>query len=561
MKAIVSELFSLLSQYGVRYAVCSPGSRNAELLQQASVSEEIKKIIIVDERTAAFSALGIGLITRKPVALICTSGSAVLNYSPAVAEAYYQGVPLIIISADRPYEWIDQDDSQTIRQNGALNNLVKTSYDIDAERSDSVYKWYVNRIINEGLLTALEKKEGPVHFNIHLSGNVEPVDEGLITVARKVEVITPSQRLSRDTINVLAEIARTKKIMLVAGFMSPDNRLQKAVLALEKLPNVCIMAETVSNLHLPQQCYMVDTVLFPLDSATRDRIKPDIVITLGGALISRKLKEFLREAKPKYHWSFTFANNLVDCFMSLTQKMECDPAPFLAAIAKRLSRLDAQNEEYNNYRNQWYELRANTRQNIDSLKWCDLTALNIVLNSLPKDSNLFLSNGTSVRYGQIIPYKITHATFSNRGVSGIEGSTSTAIGASLVYNKLTCLVTGDMSFAYDIGALRTELASGRLKIIVLNNGGGEIFRFIKATKELEIREKYLCVCQESRISLLAKTFGWAYYYANSKKELKKIIREFFRLSEIPMILHIDTRGINNSEILTNFLNKYGLEKN
>ena len=549
---IIANLFKLLEDYGVRHIVCSPGSRNAPLLYEAHQRERIQKHIVVDERSAAFIGLGIAMITRKPVALICTSGSAVLNYAPAVAEAFYQSLPLIVISADRPVEWINQDDSQTIKQTNVLSNFVKASYNFDGDRFEKNYVWYANRIINEGLITADDDRPGPVHFNIHLEGEV--CHELTESNAKKIVVNKPLPILDKNDINFLAELCYDKKIMIVAGFMPPDNKLQKAMMTLERLPNICIMAETVSNLHLSPECYIIDPALFPLQNEDPTRFVPDIVISLGGALISRKLKEFIRKNKPPFHISINSSESLIDCFQAVTHKLQCNPASFLKSFGKRLIFFQNKSHAVSRYRDLWNNYRKDHYKKISSFSWSDLRALDSVLKALPECANLLLSNGTAVRYAQILPYRNTHATYSNRGVSGIEGSTSTAIGASLVYNKITCLITGDMSFRYDMAGITSGLESEKLRIIVLDNGGGDIFRFIAATKNLTIREKYLCVERKFPIENIVKSFGWEYYYANSIETLEPILKIFFKEGRNPRILHLDTTSTaDNAVILSKFL--------
>lgn len=557
-KPIVASLFPLLAAFGVERVVCSPGSRNAALLQSAEHCEALEKYVVVDERSAAFMALGMATVSGKPVALVCTSGSALLNYAPALAEAYYQGVPLVVISADRPSEWIDQDDSQTIRQPGALSHCVKATYDLDGDSREDNYLWYANRVINEGMLKALAPKEGPVHFNIHLDGRVEKISRGKdFHNPRKVELLQPPSRIANEDLKRLAEFAKEKKIMVTAGFMAPDNRLQKGMRLLADLPNVCVMAETVSNLHLHADCYRVDVPLFRLDKKECEELRPDIIISMGGALISRQLKEFLRSCEGASHWSLSRADNLIDCFQQLTVKIECSPSAFAGTFAKFLKRLQNSKGETTipSYRAEWTAVRKKYERTISGLPWCDLKALKVIFDRLPSETNLFLSNGTSVRYGQIIPYRLTHATYSNRGVSGIEGATSTAIGGSIVYGGLTCLITGDMSFGYDVNALASEMAGSNMRIIVIDNGGGDIFRFIPGTKDLEIRETYLCADRKTPIEGLAAAYQWEYFEASDEKTLGKELREFFAPSLRPAILHVKTRsaGEDNSKILRRHL--------
>lgn len=559
---IVSQLFNLLEAYGVERVICSPGSRNAVLLEEAHRRKRLRKLVVVDERSAAFMALGLSLVSRKPVAMLCTSGSALLNYAPALAEALYQGVPLIAVSADRPLEWIEQDDSQTIRQPNAVANVVKASFSLDTRTVREDYLWYANRMINEGLSKALAPKAGPIHFNLHIHIG-DPATENALQdtfkssfISRKVDILSPPSRLGNGAIAELADYAKDKKIMIVAGFMPADNQLQKAITLLRSLPNICIMAETVSNLHLPQNDFKVDSVLFPLVPEQEAELAPDLIISLGGALISRKLKEFCRRPQPSQHWAVGFSDNIVDCFKSLSLKIECSPGPFIQTLAKLMRRMQKEMGAglVPEYSSLWEELRNKKGLPPKDLEWCDLKALSTVFTHLPQEINLFLSNGTSVRYGQIIPYKITHATFANRGVSGIEGNTSSAIGGMLAYGGMTCLVTGDMSFRYDFGALISEIADGRMKIVVLDNGGGEIFRFINATKDLDIREKYLCADIDLPMDAFAESLGWNYFYASSYRELKSAVKAFFSPQKKPAILHLDTSScVSNSEILRKYL--------
>lgn len=559
---VIRTVFDLLSQFGVETLVCSSGSRNVSLLMEADQWSQLKKFVVADERCAGFVALGNAIVARKPVGLICTSGTALLNYAPAVAEAYYQNVPLIILSADRPMEWIDQDDSQTIRQPGVFANFSKYCIDLDATREDSEYLWYANRVVNESLITALSGRKGPVHINIHLPGNpIMPLGKHTV-IGRKFDVVYPDKKLSREDLKELVGMAAGKKIMITAGFMPPDNRLQKGMSILASLPNVCVMAETISNLHLPTECYQVDAPLFSLaggemPAEVRSKYSPDILISIGGALVSRQLKEFLRRCSPECHWSVGQFRNVVDCFRSLTSVIDTEPADFIPYFAKRLQRLQSSSPDNDlpQFSRCWAELRNAVSRPRRSFPWSDLTALEIIFRKLPSSCNLFLSNGTSVRYAQILCHRPPHASYSNRGVSGIEGSTSTAIGGMLAYPGMSVLITGDLSFAYDIGALGTYLADGRLKVVVLNNGGGDIFRFIKATSELRIREEYLCVDTGSDLRMIAATYGWNYFEASSAKSLSKVLPDFLSESDSPSLLDLQTFRDNlNAETLRSFLN-------
>lgn len=546
----------VLHSHGVRYIVCSPGSRNAPMLLAVDSLPKVETHIVIDERSAAFVALGLAQISREPVALVCTSGTALLNYAPAVAEAYYQGLPLIVVSADRPERWIDQDDSQTLRQPGALSNFVKKSYDIHDFAADNADMCrYANREVNDAMITALRRRRGPVHINVRLD---EPLTSGRqipFSQQRKISCVETEDILAKDTVYDLAQQAAGKRVLVVAGFMLPDDHLNKAMLRLVSLPNVYVMHETVSNLHLPRQHSAVDVILSHLTPQQREDLRPDIIITLGGALVSRAVKEFLRSSAGVEHWTVGHSHTTVDCFNSLMLRIEADPAMFLSAFAKLL----AKNNSDNGYAAAWSSCKkdaiASHNRFVGSADWSDLRACQMIFDSMHDDFNVQLSNGTSVRYAQLCMSSMPHGCYCNRGVSGIDGCLSTAIGAAMAYPETTVLVTGDMSMAYDIGALSIAEIPERLKIIVLNNQGGGIFRFIPSTRSLPERERYFCAPPRLPLNMLAPAYGIEYFAAFSANQLQQTLPMFLAPRLAPAILEVITPGERSAQILIDYMNR------
>lgn len=265
------ELLDVLIAQGVRHLVASPGSRNAPLLIGASARKKLNTRMVNDERAAGFIALGLAMSTQTPVALCCTSGTALYNYAPAIAEAYYQKIPLIVISADRPAQWIEQDDSQTLRQFDALSKIVKKSYDIPAEigmttpcrnkEYSTEREWYANRVANEAVLTANEGRPGPVHINIQFAEPLNGTIDYEPRTPRTIKVIRNTTGVTIETLKKLSALLSTKKVMVIAGFMLPDYKLNKALMEFSKLPNVTVLCETISNLHLDGHSHMIDTLL------------------------------------------------------------------------------------------------------------------------------------------------------------------------------------------------------------------------------------------------------------------------------------------------------------
>ena len=552
-------LFDVLQEKGVRNVVCSPGSRNVPLLLAAAARQRIKKYFAADERSAGFLALGIAMVRQEPVALICTSGTALLNYAPAIAEAYYQGIPLVVISADRPVQWIDQDDSQTIRQENVLGNFVKKSFSIPAvgEKEEEL-QWYVNRIANEAIIVACDRQPGPVHINVQLSEPLNVYGKEKLSFPRIITNVVGDSIPNKEFIKGLAKTLSESKVVLVAGFDLPDSMTQKAIAEFSKLSNVAVFAETISNLHLHREDYCVDSVLTAYQIETIDSMAPDIIISIGGALVSRKLKEYLRRNKDKcQHWSIGYSNTISDPFMSLSLKIEVEPARFFKNINAALRKFKPV-DSVKNYKEEWNFLKEKALNLKDKFikecKWSELKAFDILLNNLPIDYNLFLSNGTSIRYAQLIDSALPHASYCNRGVSGIDGSTSTAIGGGLAFKGKTILITGDLSMAYDIGAIGLREIPDNFKIIVIDNQGGGIFRFIPSTSDLNEREEYLCQAPLLPLKQLADGYKWHYYEASDEKSLKEILPVFLKNPK-KSILKIICDGQESALVLNEYMRK------
>ena len=558
-KKFCSILFDILERKGVKDIVCSPGSRNVPLLLAVASRESFRKHFVVDERSAAFMGMGISLVSKRPVALVCTSGTALLDYSPAIAEAYYQSVPLIVISADRPVQWIDQDDSQTIRQDEALANFVKKSYSIPSIGEDDVEMlWYVNRIVNDAVLNATTGRKGPVHINVHISEPLGNKCQKNLLPQRIIETILSDSIGNKDVIKELAKNLSESRIMLVAGFNQPDSNLQKAITDFSRFPNVCVMAETISNLHLKEVDYSIDSVLTSYSNETLDLLSPDIVLSIGGSLVSRKLKEYLRRNAHKcHHWSVGYSHTTSDPFMALTLKIETDPIRFFRNINGALRKMRSSDPLINNYQKEWNNLRKEASKIKDKYikesGWSELKAFDFLLKHLPPDYNLFLSNGTPIRYAQIINYKLPHASYCNRGVSGIDGSVSTAIGGSIGYKGETLLITGDLSLSYDIGALGLNNVQENFKLIVIDNQGGGIFRFIPSTSGLDEREEYLCQSPLLPLKALAEGYEWKYYECNDENSIKSTFNNFLA-DKSKAIMKITCNGVLSAEILKGYMN-------
>lgn len=542
-------LVDILKERGIRNVVLSPGSRNAPLITVFSRDDFFDKKIIIDERAAAFFALGMAQQCGKPVVLVCTSGTAMLNYAPAVAEAYYQSIPLIIVTADRSHEWIDQDDSQTIRQNNALSSIVKRSYDIDSSESD----WYVNRVLNDALISAITGYKAPVHINMQFANALYDVEKRTSAPARVIERIESLRLPSAEVMESLArQFFASRRVLIIAGFGVPSKRLSQGIDTLASLPNVVVMTETISNIQSDKTIKAIDRTLLAAGDAD---ITPDLLITFGGSLVSRFIKNYLRNHRAAQHWHVSLRDNLIDTMQSLTKSIYASPEEFVAELSKRVDAGKC-NGEYNKLLHDINEKGLQRHNEIieTSQDWCDMMAMRTIFNRMPQSGwQLHLSNGTPVRYAQLFAENVTIPCYCNRGVSGIDGATSTAIGSSLVFEGKTLLITGDMSFLYDLGGLASQYKNPKIKIIVMCNGGGGIFRFISGESEQSVLENFYEVHYDYRIAEIASAMGYDVLNAVNKTELECSLDKLFA-SETPTVLLVHTPGDLSGKTLKNYFN-------
>lgn len=562
-------LIDVIKAHGVKNIVVSPGSRNTPLIIAVARDKDFQKTIIVDERSAAFVALGMCAANNgeTPIALICTSGSALLNYAPAISEAYYRNLPLIVISADRPAEWIDQDDSQTIRQFEALSNYVKKSYNIPTQCDSKNLRWFVNRIVNDALICSKSGRKGPVHINIQFDeplNNLAKIsgEQQRIINSSKTTNIIDEAFLKENIINKL----KSKKVLIIAGFQNCENTSwvnhshKSGESILDKFinnhTNAFLLTESIANIKSNNQCCNIDRVISYMSEEDKCSMKPDIVITFGGALVSRFVKQYLREYNPTEHWHIGITDNIIDCFQSLTMRIDTHPNVFFQQI-NSISH-DINTTSYSSYQRKWLEIANKAESSHDkyiaNCNWSDLKAFSIILPNLSGD--LHLSNGTPIRYQQLFnPNKNISHIYCNRGVSGIDGCTSTAIGHALVSQCTTTLISGDLSAQYDLNALSFDTIPPNFKMIIMCNGGGGIFRFIKSTSSLPEVNKYFAVNNHFPIKEIALGYNISYFSANNEDELKTILPTFLQPSNRPTILAIYTPAQESATILKNYFNR------
>lgn len=550
-KIWIRDIAEICAAKGMRHAVISPGSRSAPLVIAFSRHPNIECLQVIDERTAAFFALGIAQQTGMPVALICTSGSAPLNYAPAIAEAYYQRVPLIVFTADRPDELIDQRDGQTIRQKNLYHNYIRKSFHLPVSAENDDDRWHCSRIISEAMNNTLFPAAGPVHVNVPLR---EPLyqlkDQRNYRPPKIIEHIPMITGLNETESRRLQQEWSSFKNKLILAGASSENGFARHMKKIADDRSVVILTESSSNLGLKEAIPCIDPVLEALP-ADKSFFRPELVVTIGGEIVSKKIKAFLRTNKPQEHWHVDISGDHVDTFKCLTRVIGLRTRDFLHVMGGAA-------KSRSNYHALWmkaYEQAKKTRSDVlKQSPFCDLTVFDVLLQSLPDGCNLHLGNSTPIRYANLFEVNPSIRVNCNRGTSGIDGTVSTAAGAAYVNKRLTVLITGDLGFFYDSNALWNRHLPNNLRIIIINNSGGNIFRIIPGPSSLHELEDFFETRQEQSAEHIAKAFSLPYYFCGDMPSLQRLLKSFFKPHVKAAILEIKTPSEVSARVLKEYMN-------
>ncbi len=562
----IIDLVSVCALKNVKQFVLSPGSRCAPLTIALVRHPDIATRSVSDERAAAFIALGMAQASQQTVGLVCTSGTAVLNYAPAVTEAYYQQVPLLVLSADRPPEWIEQQDGQTIQQNNAFGPHVKKSYQLPADYSHSDAQWHINRVINEAINLAQAEPRGPVHINI-------PLREPFYPTAGEELEFTPAPRIITEY-NAEAQLPasvseyfidafkKAGRILLVAGQQLYDPQLLEQLVRFSKKYHVPVVSDVISNTALVENSVvMQDGLLMRKDVSVKESLQPDLLITFGNSVISKNLKLFLRAYAPKQHWHIQASGAIADSFQSVTHVLRTAPASFFAKFAEYVLAVSKEQEAYEQ---SWLQADGAAKDALaaylEQAPFGEWKAMQAVLNSLPKQSALQLGNSMPVRYANFIGLDKNKSitVWANRGTSGIDGSNSTAVGFAVCTDQLVTLFTGDVAFFYDRNAFWHTFMPANLRIVVFNNNGGGIFRIIDGPAAQPELKEYFETVQMLTAERTAQDSGIEYLKAANESELENCLKEFYQPGPRAKLLEIFSDSAKNAAIFRKFKEQMAL---
>ena len=539
---LAQSILEIFLAKGITTIVISPGSRNAPLTIGFASNPAFTCYSIADERSAGFFALGIAQQTNKPVALVCTSGSALLNYYPAFAEAFYSQIPLIVLSADRPQSKIDIGDGQTIRQENVFANhsLYNANLNEEVSRENDLK-------INEALDRAFAKK-GPVHINA-------PFEEPLYETVSELQVQSYISTLKVDAAKIVdltpfADIwNQSSKKMILVGVNDPHAINDATIDFLANDVSVTVWTETTSNLHHPSFITNIDTIITPFATEDFESFQPEILITFGGMVVSKRIKAFLRKYKPKHHWHID-SHRAYDTFGALSQHFEVESQVFFNQFIPLTKCVES---DYSIRLAEIQSIRKSKHEAyLASIPFSDFTVFESIIPSLPNNSQLQIGNSSAIRYAQLIPIDSSIEVYCNRGTSGIDGCTSTAIGAAVANKKPTILITGDIGFLYDTNALWNDYIPKNFKIILINNGGGGIFRILPGHEETPVFNTFFETSHCHTGEHLARMYGFNYAIASDATTLDKALTELYANNEQPQLLEIFTPTRKNDSVLLNY---------
>lgn len=549
-------------QLGLTQAVLCPGSRSAPLTMAFARHSGIRSWTFSDERSAAFTAMGMAIETKKPTVLVCTSGTAAYNLAPAVTEAFYQQIPLLVITADRPKEWIDQWDGQTIHQEGIFGPHVKAF--IGLPEDIAKHEKEIPELIAHAAGLAQSYPPGPVHLNAPFGEPLYPEkDEEIVYDEVELKAFeAPKVTLSDPERHHLeSAIAGYNRVLLLVGQQNDLNTALVETFAKEHF--IPVVGDVISNIHgLDSTVRHADAFLKHARADVLKALQPDLLLTMGKSVISKHLKLFLRDYKPKEHWHIHPTDlPTPDPFRSLTHVVRCSPAHFLSQI-KPATRSGFDQQKRENYRSLWEaEERRTHRVVCDHFKSSTQDEFSLVydlMQALPQASNLHLANSLSVRYANFIGLQAGQAQVtvcSNRGTSGIDGCTSTAVGHALLSTNPTVLITGDLAFFYDRNAFWHNYPMPNLRIVLLNNHGGSIFGIIDGPGDLPEAREYFMTRQKLSAQNLCREFDIDYLRLDNLKKRQNLLKDFFDMDGRTKLLEIETEHEQVKQSMVNFMNQ------
>jgi len=540
-KQNVNILTALFVRHGVRHAVVCPGSRNAPIVHNLNECPDITCYPVTDERSAGFYAIGMMQALHEPVVVCVTSGTALLNLAPAVAEAWYQHLPLIVVSADRPESWIDQLDGQTLPQPGALGRFVRRT--VSLHEAD---EWYCNRLVNEALLDAMADDARPVHINVPITEPLFTFDVPQLPEVRTIVRTSPARDYDCLHPAFVDGLVAARRPMIVFGQTNPHDFEGNDVDFL--FSHVIVLHEALSP--FPHVSHFDEVLEIEERGERREErrnergerreergegiLPPDFIIHVGDTIVSKRLRRFLRQAIDAQTWRISLSGDVEDTFQNLRGIIVGDPESVLQALSHKLSHRRLQGLDY---RRQWLAaLTEASRRAADFQPPYSQAAAVKYFEEHFTEGIVHYANSSAVRLANIYAH---HHVWCNRGVNGIEGSLSTAAGFSVVTDQNVFCVIGDLSFFYDQNALWNTNLKGNLRILLLNNGKGGIFNQLPGLEQSPARDRLVAAAHTASAEGICSQNNVVYLKAENMEQMQQGIDTLLYLeSEHPVLLEL-----------------------
>ena len=508
---MVLQLVSLLKKFGISKVVVSPGSRHNKLINSLQNDSFFKLYLIVDERSAAFFALGLIQECGEPVAVTCSSGTACMNYGSAIVEAYYQRLPLLVLSSDRVPELLNQCEDQMYDQ--ASTFITCTKYHcqlpiIDTPRDE----WYCNRIINEALIELTHHGRGPVHINIPFAahhGTAYDVEK--LPDARKITV--HQLPMSKGDWKQISSRLKDKTVMIIWGqAVYPLQAVSEAEEAFADKYNAAVLTDKMSNCHAKNAIINTTITMSIMKEQQAPALQPDVVISIGANYIfNNEIKRYLQKGHAE-HWQVGREDKVCDPFHTLTDIFEMPEEYFFQMLTD-----NCDSKTKNTYFAGWKEIAD--LPTLPDMQYCELYAITKLMSQLPNDCDLQLANSQTIRMAHYIPIKDGIRVNCNRGVNGIDGSMSTAVGFGANNNRPLFYITGELSFFYDMNSLSIRHLSPKTRILLINNSGGAVMYDQVRNTPTENLPIYLAAGESKIAKGWVESLGFKYLSANTKEEI------------------------------------------
>lgn len=575
----VQILVSLLKQHNIRHLVLSAGTRHVPLAHSVENDDFFKCYSVVDERSAGYFALGLAKELGEPVAIACTSSTATCNYVPPIAEAYYQKVPLLVLTGDRDPYCLNQLEDQMINQVDMYKNFCKKCVSLPIVENDKDV-WYCQRLINEAILELNHHGAGPVQINFPINQSIEDIADASIPELPLYNKIERCE-MGKDEdlwMQKAEKLKKAKRILVLCGSAVPaSKKLEQAMDAFAERYNCVISTEHLSNVHCKNA---VNTYLVAeaISANVLRKMSPDIVIFLGGNFLSR-IKVQLRVIKDSCEsWIINDDGAVMDPFQNLTNVFECPPEYFFDFFAEQ--NLTGSNDR--ELENEFTALRAKikvpdpyklaARVNqlaINDAKFKKLPppddlmpenylsaflAMYGLTKAVPENSLIHLSILNSTRITQMFDLDPSVTVFSNIGTDGIDGSMSTFLGQARVHPDRQCfLIIGDLSFFYDMNSISMRDIGPNVHILLVNNGGGAEFYFSMGPSRLPNIDRHISAAHEKSAKDWILSNHFRYLTATNAQELDAAMPQFVDANaDRPVVMEVFTDKTNDIKVLKGF---------